>query len=401
MSSKNAPGGQTLTLTRSIQAPAAQIYTAFTNKDWLCNWFCDDAHVAAKVGGHLLLLWPPDYRASGEYTILEPDAKIAFTWRGTGEKIDSPVTISINAQGNTTHITLTHSGLAADADLAIYQKEWEAGLDNLKSVLETGADLRITKRTTVGFWPDTLTEAKAQQLGVPTIKGMLVVGFPEGSAAADQLQLNDVVIEIAGQPIQTYGELLALMKKHKPGDEVSVSFYRGGKKRTVTLKLSSYPVPKLPADFVTLGNYYEKRYAELDSGLAAMLAGVSENVAGKKPTAQDWNVKEIIAHLILCERYLQAAIGSYIDAPEISGGYSGNADARLGALIKAYPTTTDLLVELRRSWAETVALLRAFPVKATARKSSLWRTNMQMDGFFGHAGGHIEQLDETLKAVHS
>jgi uncharacterized protein YndB with AHSA1/START domain len=48
---------KTLTIKRAIDAPAEEIYRAFTNSQALREWFCDIAFVQPREGGRLLCAW--------------------------------------------------------------------------------------------------------------------------------------------------------------------------------------------------------------------------------------------------------------------------------------------------------------------------------------------------------
>lgn len=51
------------------------------------------------------------------------------------------------------------------------------------------------------------------------------------------LKLGDVIAKLNGKPVSTIEEFLPALVKHKPGEEVQLDFIRGGKAKTVTIKL--------------------------------------------------------------------------------------------------------------------------------------------------------------------
>src|SRR5687767_7949790 len=93
---------KTLTFTRTIHAPVAQVYKAFTDQDWFTDWFSDRADVRAAVGGHLLLAWYTGYHAFGVYKTLEENKQVVFSWRGAGEDKDSEITVQFEEQNGQT-----------------------------------------------------------------------------------------------------------------------------------------------------------------------------------------------------------------------------------------------------------------------------------------------------------
>jgi S1-C subfamily serine protease len=50
-----------------------------------------------------------------------------------------------------------------------------------------------------------------------------------------------VVTSIDGQAIQSYGELVARIRGHKSGDEVTLGVTRGGNETTITATLAQRP----------------------------------------------------------------------------------------------------------------------------------------------------------------
>ena len=76
---------QTFTFEQSIKASPAHIYHAFTNATALREWMCDVSTINPKPGGRLYVSWNSGYYASGEYTTLEKDKQVAFTWNGRNE----------------------------------------------------------------------------------------------------------------------------------------------------------------------------------------------------------------------------------------------------------------------------------------------------------------------------
>ena len=76
---------QTLKFKRTLGVSPAAVYRALTNATALREWFCDAALVEPHKGGRLYLGWNQGYYATGEFTKLDPDRKVAFTWLGRGD----------------------------------------------------------------------------------------------------------------------------------------------------------------------------------------------------------------------------------------------------------------------------------------------------------------------------
>jgi putative serine protease PepD len=64
---------------------------------------------------------------------------------------------------------------------------------------------------------------------------------PGTPATTAGLRAGDVVTAVAGKSIASASELRAAINAHRPGDSVSLTYTRGGKSHTVSVKLASRP----------------------------------------------------------------------------------------------------------------------------------------------------------------
>lgn len=395
------PQQQTLTITRTIHAPVEQVYKGFTEEDWLRYWFSDDQKIRTAVGGHLLFFWNTGYHAFGTFTALEPNKKAAFTWRGMGETRDLHIEVTLDEQNGGTHLTMVTTGFTGENEYDTYKNEWETRLRNLASMLENGADLRLTERVIMGIYPADFNADIAERLGVPVTDGARVGGLVEGyGAQAAGLQVDDVVVEMNGQAIGNNQPIGAAVQGKKPGDIVDVTFYRGAEKHTLNLNLTGYPIPKIATSLAELGDMAENIANQLGQELAAVFDGVSEAEAAKRPAEGEWGANEVIAHLILSERFTHNYIGGLMQGPEVAG-YTANTAARIAGVTAVYPTNAEIRAELRRAWDETIAILRHSPESLVARKSNLFWLSMQLDGFAIHTRGHFDQMRKAIEAARS
>mgnify|MGYP001195731505 CR=1 FL=1 len=75
-----------------------------------------------------------------------------------------------------------------------FRGNWVESLENLKSVLETGIDLRIANRPMLGIVPGDFTEEQAKAIGVPIREGLRLDGVVDGMGAQKcGLQKDDVI----------------------------------------------------------------------------------------------------------------------------------------------------------------------------------------------------------------
>ena len=102
-----------------------------------------------------------------------------------------------------------------------------------------------------------INESFAEALGLPAQEGLLVQRTPRGGPAAEagirggdrmaqagMRRFNiggDVITAIDGQKVANSLDVNVILNKKRPGDEVTVTLYRGGKKMDVKVKLSERP----------------------------------------------------------------------------------------------------------------------------------------------------------------
>jgi hypothetical protein len=77
-----------------------------------------------------------------------------------------------------------------------------------------------------------------------------------------------------------------------------------------------------------------------------------------------------------------------------------NVPARIDALAQVYPSAEAMLELLRRSQAETVAMLAALPPQFVAHKGSYWRLGRDLLTELGdHVHDHADQIRAALAAA--
>ena len=394
---------ETLTFQRSVSAPPAEVFLAFTNATALREWFSDVAHVDARKSGQVYFAWHQGYYSAGEITKLNPDKKIALTWHGRGEPRTTQVEITLTAKKGGTNITVLHEGVGTGKkwkqSVAAITHGWEVGLENLQSVLETGHDQRFTLRPTLGVTgAGELTPETATRLGIPVQRGMRIDGAAPGMASeAAGLRKDDVIVSLGGHKVSNWPTLAAALQTHRAGDKVVVDFYRGPEKIRVTMQLSHRPLLELPATAAVLAQDVRKMYDGVDSTLAQVLKGVTDAEAAFHPAPDEWNVKETLAHLVLDQRDTHAWIAQLVEGDEgVSLVAASNSQIRTRATAAAYDNAPALLEELRRNESETVAMLAALPDDFVRRKRSYWRMANSIAQGAGHVDDHSRQIEAAV-----
>jgi hypothetical protein len=81
-------------------------------------------------------------------------------------------------------------------------------------------------------------EALSAQLGLKSGAGLTVMLLAQGSPAEKaEFRKNDVLIDLDGQMLVHPIQLRKLIQMHDEGDSIKLTFFRGGKKQTATVKL--------------------------------------------------------------------------------------------------------------------------------------------------------------------
>ena len=137
-----ATQAQEITLHRIILASPPQVYAAFTTAEGWCAWCCEKAESEVTVGGKLHI-YTEGYNAYGEFTELEQDKIVAFTWNGDGEP-PMRVHVLLLGQDSGTYVSFKVTVFGAEdwqTFSAFLETTWGRALINLKDVLEAKPEI--------------------------------------------------------------------------------------------------------------------------------------------------------------------------------------------------------------------------------------------------------------------
>ena len=210
-----------------VQAPLKLAYRAFTNATPLREWLCDVATVEPHARGRMYLWWRGDFYSSGHYLELEENKRVKFRWYSSIDPAPTEVTVTFEERDGGVMVCMDHEipdDPAWQEKGETFRENWVDSLENLKSVLETGIDLRIANRPMLGIVPGDFTEEQQKALGVPVREGLRLDGLVDGMGAQRcGLQTNDVIVEMAGHPIRSDANSLpAAIAGKKGGDKIEV-----------------------------------------------------------------------------------------------------------------------------------------------------------------------------------
>ncbi|NWF71088.1 MAG: SRPBCC domain-containing protein [Chloroflexi bacterium] len=382
------------TFRRTIKAAPKAVYEMLTREHLLPEWFCDTASTNARADGYYFAGWNTGDSVSGSFVQVEPEKSLVLQIRHRDEPSYGRVEITLEAQGERTHVTVNHADAGPE-----WHKQWTDGLENLQAVMEVGHDLRIVRRPMLGIMPMELDAETAAKLGVPVSKGIKLNGtVPNMGAEKAGLKADDVIVELDGKAITDYQSLPLAIRGHHAGDSVPVVIYRGAHKHTLELTFSQRQMPEIPASPESYAARLEKSYAELQSEVEGLFVDVSDGEGGRRPAAKEWSAREVVAHLIVSQRWILEAIGARI-AGRAAGDLAPNTMQLVEALASMYSRNAAILAELKRVRAETVALVRLIPEEIAANRANMGYIALNSGWVTDHDREHFGQIKRTLETV--
>jgi uncharacterized protein YndB with AHSA1/START domain len=390
---------------RLIEASPSEVFHYFTNSTAIRDWMCNIATTDPRPGGHLYFCWPEDYYTCGEFTQLETDKYVSFTWHGRGEPRQTEVVVALKKKKAGTLVNLTHrkigEGEKWDKIGETFKTQWERALENLASVLETGADLRITRRPMLGIYIGEFNPEIANQLCVPVTYGSRIAGVVEGMGAQKAgLHKDDVIVALDKKEISPGVSLTSLISSRHAGDIVEVTFYRGPEMHNAKMTLSGRSIPPIPASGKELSKQVEPIYHQYEGEIEKLLKDASDEECNFKPEPSEWNVKEVLAHLIHSELGWQNFSSEIISGFEGSyDGFGGNVQARIDGTITIYPTKDDLFKALVAHDTETLSMLAHVPDEFIAHKGRFWKLVFLSHQNSYHLQSHLEQMQAAIQSA--
>lgn len=396
------------TVTRNVVVDAT-IQLAFqvlTETGDLRDWFCDAAWSDPRPGGRCALHWGQGYHVEGRFLEVDPPCRAVVAWRGTDEPGETMVTFQLEEHDDRVSVGVVHSGFGPgsewDAAVAQAERGWETGLENLKSTLETGIDLRTARQPFLGINLDLLTPERAAKEGIAAQWGIYVEGVVEGSGAqAAGLRQGDVIVMLGGMPTNSFQELGTALRAHHAGDTVQVERVHGQERDTVAVTLGSRPQPALPDSLTALADRLAERQQEANEALRSALENVSDEEAALSPGEGQWSAREVLAHLSENERAFHMILSNLAVTGYLDGGaiYPDQLPGRLESIMVVTPTLQGLLDRFLTDEAETEAFVRRMPASAAAYKARFRRIALQILALPDHVEQHAAQIREAIQAV--
>lgn len=130
-----------------VGATPGALFRAISEPAWLTRWLCDRAELAPQTGGRYSLGWTGGPTHTGRVAVFEPGRRVSLEWSWPGVELTGTVfTLSVEPHEGGSILHVEHTGFPREEKWAdLYggaEWGWTYFAMNLKSVLETGRDLR-------------------------------------------------------------------------------------------------------------------------------------------------------------------------------------------------------------------------------------------------------------------
>jgi uncharacterized protein YndB with AHSA1/START domain len=116
-----------------MPAPREVVYEAWIDPQGIREWMCPGDAISAeavldvRVGGSYRIVMKSkerEYVHTGVYQVVEPNAKLVFTWTQEGNEVTTLVTVEFLARGGESELLLTHERFTQADAAQRYQSGW-------------------------------------------------------------------------------------------------------------------------------------------------------------------------------------------------------------------------------------------------------------------------------------
>ena len=386
-----------INLTQQIEVPLPYVFYSFNNKSGWMEWFAHKAYGYAKKKAMLRVYYEPEGDFAFYFTDEQAEERLAFDFIDLSTMHISKVAVGFEEEDGAVTVSLEHTGISEEKYDEL-KSIWENSLANLKSVLETGRDLRMWNRPFLGVTvQEWVTPELAQEQNLPVEHGMQLSSVITGRGAEDAgLEKGDIIVSLDGQDLHGYKLFLDLIRTHKAGDTVDLSYYRGAEKHDIEIQLSSYPVSEPPATAHDYAEKIEKYQKKIIKKLSNIFEDYNEAQVEYRPGAGEKSAKDTLVHLLAYESDIHTWVTTLVAGCEEYPCSSAHA-IRIKGLLSLYPTVDELIEELTRRQAETVAILLELPAEFINRRGSFTRLATGLN--FDYSKTYKEKLNHIKESL--
>ena len=381
---------------RKIAAPPAQVFRYFTRAQELHMWLSESGtHFEAHPGGICVLTISRDYKVYGLVESIDPDKSLTIN-AGTHH-----IDVQLRPAKNDTKVIITLKG--PQATIAA-KTEWKIALDNLESMLSTGYDLRTVRRPMLGVLAEALEPDKTLRAGLPVHHGLYVTGLVANTGTRQAgLQAGDIIVAADSRKLHSRADLLDVLYGKQIGDVLTIDVLRGEHKQLLKIPLTPRQLPELPPNAEFVAHMVKEETGRLMWLIAESCDGLSEADAARRPTANEWSVAEVLAHLILTERDRRYNLDSIFAnsqpfEPQVNMAVRPE---RLQAVIAACGDLWGLLDTLRSEYNAARVFIANLPKNRLVEPAYFrsFAEAFSYDHIHYHGEEHLAQIRDAVRAV--
>ena len=149
---------------------------------------------------------------------------------------------------------------AIASETGVYQGYGFAIPINLaRRVMEDMVEYGHVRRPRMGVGITDATAEDAELYELPSVSGVLVQTVDPEGPAASQLESEDVIVALDGEPVGYVAELQARIAQLRPGDRVTVTVYRDARPTDVRLRLDEAPINEIATVVAARSVHSEER----------------------------------------------------------------------------------------------------------------------------------------------
>ena len=137
-------GAHRMSIRRKMPAPREVVYEAWIDPGGIREWMCPGDVISAeavldvRVGGSYRIVMKGkerDHVHTGVYQVVEPNAKLVFTWTQEGNDVTTLVTVEFLAHGDESELVLTHERFTKPDVAKRYENGWGTIAQKLSAYL--------------------------------------------------------------------------------------------------------------------------------------------------------------------------------------------------------------------------------------------------------------------------
>ncbi len=117
-----------------------------------------------------------------------------------------------------------------------------------RTIIHRATTMETEPTTFLGVETSPVSATLTAQLGLQDGAGLVVNHVVPDSPAAGALKQHDILLKLDDQLLVEQRQLAVLIRNHKEGDEVTLTFLRTGKQTTAKVKLAKHDAPKVGWD---------------------------------------------------------------------------------------------------------------------------------------------------------